>query len=168
MNICLVEKTGNVKRNFTAAQMKELRSFGIVGTLDQIIMTSAPIMQALSTQLGIQNILLGDASAESKFDALCKKLRETSTSFKGCRIMTPRSVYNIRVSKYVWNVKFVLLHPIRPQTHLFRAFPHTGTVIATPRHSQAAWVNATETSYKELTNPKRRVSETRSKRWRRS
>ncbi len=101
MNICLVEKTGNVKRNFTAAQMKELRSFGIVGTLDQIIMTSAPIMQALSTQLGIQNILLGDASAESKFDALCKKLRETSKSFKGCRIMTPRSVYNIRVSKYV-------------------------------------------------------------------
>ena len=101
MNICLVEKTENVRRNFTAAQMKELRSFGIVGTLDQIIMTSAPIMQALSTQLGIQNILLGDESAESKFDALCKKLRETSSSFKGCRILTPKSVYNIRVSKYV-------------------------------------------------------------------
>ena len=101
MNISLVEKTGNVHRSFTAAQMKDLKSFGIMGTLDQILVASAPIMQALCTQLGIQNILVGDATADSKFDALCKRLRETSASFKGCRILTPKTSYYIRVSKYV-------------------------------------------------------------------
>ena len=101
MNISLVEKTGNVHRTFTAAQMKDLKSFGIMGTLDQILVASAPIMQALCTQLGIQNILVGDATADSKFDALCKRLRETSASFKGCRILTPKTSYYIRVSKYV-------------------------------------------------------------------
>ena len=101
MNISLVEKTGNVHRTFTAAQMKDLKSFGIMGTLDQILVASAPIMQALCTQLGIQNILVGDATADSKFDALCKRLRETSASFKGCRILTPKTSSYIRVSKYV-------------------------------------------------------------------
>jgi structural maintenance of chromosomes protein 5 len=100
MNICLVENSKSSARyNFSGSRLNKLKTLGILGTLDQTIVTSAPIMQALRTQCGVQNILVGDNTAEKNFEEITKILRQDK-NFKSCRILTPRFSYYVRVSRY--------------------------------------------------------------------